>query len=294
MPSDVIQWFPGHMAKTRRLIKENLSKVDAVINVLDARIPQSSRNPEISKLVSGKPMLDVLSKYALADPDVSARWKKYFSDRGEGCIFIDNLTGYGISDIPAALCALLSEKIGKYGQKGMEGRRLKVMIVGIPNSGKSSLINRLCSSKKTKVENRPGVTLTNQWISAGYGLDLMDMPGVLWPKFDDRTTGENLAITGAIRDEVVIVEDLAAALVSRLRKSYPEKLCERYKLDASALSGEYENWQVLETIGKKRGFLLRGSEIDFLRTSNMLLEEFRNGKIGRITLETPPSGGNDA
>ncbi len=289
MPSDVIQWFPGHMAKTRRLIKENLSKVDVVLNVLDARIPQSSRNPEITRLVAGKPMLNVLSKYTLADPDVSAKWKKYYGESGENCVFIDSVTGYGIKDLLPKIRETVSDKIEKYEAKGMSGRAVRAMIVGIPNSGKSSLINRLAGSKKAKVENRPGVTLTNQWVNTSIGLDLMDMPGVLWPKFDDRKTGENLAITGAIKDQVVVVEDLAVALVDRLRKVCPGKLGERYKLGESDLDASLENWQVAENIGRKRGFLVAGGEVDFLRTANMLLEEFRSGKIGRITLEAPPS-----
>ena len=287
MPSDVIQWFPGHMAKTRRLIKENLSKVDVLINVLDARIPQSSRNPEISRLSSGKPMLEVLCKYSLADPDVCAKWKAFYAKEGKKCVFVDNVTGYGISDVPEAVKELVSEKVDRYESKGMAGRRIRVMVVGIPNCGKSSLINRLAGSKKAKTENRPGVTLTNQWVFTSCGLDLMDMPGVLWPKFDDRATGEALAITGAIKDEVLIPEDIAAALAGVLRRDYPEKLAERYKLTQNELSDGYENWQVLENIGRKRGFLVSGGEIDYLRTANMLIDEFRSGKIGRITLEKP-------
>ena len=196
MPTDIIQWFPGHMAKTRRLMKENLKNVDLVIELLDARIPRSSRNPEIEKLTEGKPLVTLLNKSSLADPAVTEQWLDYYRTRGSVCLAIDCVSGKGLDRLMPAIRSLLSEKIERYAQKGMQGRRLRAMIVGIPNVGKSSLINRLCGGKKAKVENRPGVTLAPQWVTTSQGLDLMDMPGVLWPRFDDRETGENLAITG--------------------------------------------------------------------------------------------------
>ena len=230
MPSTQIQWFPGHMAKTRRLMKESLSSVDILINVLDSRIPISSKNPEIETLAENKPLLTLLSKSSLADKDATAKWKNHYKSTNQSCLFIDSITGYGINDIMPTIKEILEEKISRYEEKGMVGRNIKAMIVGIPNSGKSSLINKLAGSKKVKVEDRPGVTLTKQWVPTSIGLDLMDMPGVLWPKFDDEKIGENLALTGAIRDAILDTESLAVILCSRLRELYPDLLMQRYKL----------------------------------------------------------------
>jgi len=288
MPSAQIQWFPGHMAKTRRLMKESLPSVDILINVLDARIPQSSKNPEIEALAENKPTLTLLSKSTLADPNAISKWKDYYKKNNIECLFIDSVTGAGYSEIMPSIKKLLEEKLSRYEEKGMTGRNIKAMIVGIPNSGKSSLINRLAGSKKVKVEDRPGVTLTKQWVPTSIGLDLMDMPGVLWPKFDDEKTGENLALTGAIRDVILDTENLAVILCSRLRELYPRLLLERYKLKESDLSDDKENYEIFEAIGKKRGFLISGGEINYERTAIMLLDEFRAAKIGRITLELPP------
>ena len=232
MPSDRIQWFPGHMAKTRRMISENLKDVDLTIELLDARIPKSSENPEIARLVASKPKLTLLSKTSLADPAATEAWKKYFADKGRECIFYDCRTGEGISAIAPAARRLCSDRLERYKEKGMEGRKLRAMIVGIPNVGKSSLINRLSSTNKAKVEDRPGVTLNKQWITTSLGIDLLDMPGILWPKFDDQRVGENLALTGAIRDEIMDVEMLACVLAGRLRERYPALLSARYKLKA--------------------------------------------------------------
>lgn len=287
MPSQSIQWFPGHMAKTRRLIAENLKSVDAVIEILDARIPYSSRNPEIARICSGKPTLILLNKASLADPSTTARWSDKYSDSSTCCIETDCISGYGMSKIVPTLRSLCADKLEKYESKGMLGRSIKVMVVGIPNVGKSSLINKLCGSKKAKVENRPGVTLDKQWVSTSVGIQLLDMPGVLWPKFDDKTVGENLAITGAIKDNVLDVEALACILCGRLRKDYPQLLAERYKLSEIPSEAEADNYKLLSIIGKKRGFLLSGGYTDTERTANMLLEEFRNAKIGRISLDIP-------
>lgn len=286
MPSDRIQWFPGHMAKTRRLITENLKDVDLVIELLDARIPKSSENPEIARLVASKPRLTLLSKSSLADPAATEAWKKAYAEAGRECIFYDCRTGEGINAIAPAARRLCTDKLERYREKGMDGRKLRAMIVGIPNVGKSSLINRLAATNKAKVENRPGVTLTKQWITTSLGIDLLDMPGILWPKFDDKIVGENLAVTGAIRDEVMDIEMLACVLANRLRTRYMDLLATRYKLKPEDTE-DMTDFELAEYIGRKRGFLVSGGEVDFLRTSNMLLDEFRGGKIGRITLEMP-------
>ena len=285
MPSNIIQWFPGHMAKTRRLMQECLSSVDILIELLDARIPYSSRNPEIVKLSQNKPILTVLNKASLADPDVTRKWLDYYSKQGKA-ITVDCISGAGIDSIPEAIRSVLAEKVERYNAKGMAGRHLRAMIVGIPNVGKSSLINRLAKAKRTKVEDRPGVTTNKQWISTDIGLDLLDMPGVLWPKFDDRTVGENLSMTGAIKDAVVNVEEIAMLLCGRIRDLYPDLLCARYKLDKEAIQS-LDCYDLFELIGKKRGFLMSGGAINELRTAETVLDEFRGGVIGRISLETP-------
>ncbi len=285
MPSDVIQWFPGHMAKTRRLIKENLSQVDVVIELLDARIPYSSQNPEIRKIIGNKPLITILNKADLADPTMNEVWRKYFTEKNNACILIDCVSGKGIDKIPVAIKELLSEKIERYTDKGMLGKKLRAMIVGIPNVGKSSLINKLADSKKAKVENRPGVTLDKQWVSTNLGFDLMDMPGILWPKFDEKSVGENLAITGAIKDKILDIEEIAMLLCERLRDLYPELLTSRYKLEEDDLS--LDGYDIFESIGRKRGLLMSGGVVNSQRTAEMLLNEFRLATIGRITLEKP-------
>ena len=287
MPSTVIQWFPGHMAKTRRLMKECLPLVDIIIEILDARIPLSSENPEIAHLIGNKPRLTVLSKSSLADSNASNTWKNHYTNTGRNCIFIDCITGSGMNDIAPAVREILSEKIDTYQRKGMVGRTLKAMVVGIPNVGKSSLINKLAGLKKAKVEDRPGVTLTKQWVSTSIGIDLLDMPGVLWPKFDDQAVGESLAMTGAIKDQILDLEHIAILLCGKLREMYPDLLSERYKLGDMNQYSEMENYELFEMIGRKRGFLISGGEINYERTSNILLDEFRAAKIGRITLERP-------
>ncbi len=287
MPSQTIQWFPGHMAKTRRMMKELLPYVDIVIELLDARIPYSSKNPELKKIIGDKPLLTVLTKYSLADPNVSAMWKSYYSENGMSCIFIDCITGYGVNGLNDAVRSVLSEKIAKYESKGMTGRTLKAMIVGIPNVGKSSLINKLAGNKKAKVENRPGVTRDKQWVTTKLGLDLLDTPGVLWPKFDDKLVGENLAITGAIKDDILDSDTIAMILCSRMMELYPGMFCERFKLGDPAQYEDYTSDMIFELVGRKRGLLVSGGEISYERTAMMLLDEFRNGKIGRISLEKP-------
>ena len=286
MPSQTIQWFPGHMAKTRRMISENLKLVDVVIELGDSRVPRSSRNPEIPKICAAKPRLLVLTKSSLADAQASDKWLNYYRKRGEKAIFIDSVTGMGINRIYPAVCELLSDKMRRWEEKGMIGKKVRAMIVGIPNVGKSSLINRLTGSKKTKVEDRPGVTRDKQWVATSIGLDLLDTPGVLPPKFDDRITGENLAATGAIKDDILDTEDLAATLCERLLEVAPDAFCTRYKLDRSSLEG-LTKWELMESVARKRGFLISGGEVDYDRAAGIILDEFRAAKIGRITLELP-------
>ncbi|MBR6679699.1 MAG: ribosome biogenesis GTPase YlqF [Clostridia bacterium] len=285
MPSQNIQWFPGHMAKTRRLITENIKYADAVIEILDARIPYSSRNPEIKTLCAGKPSLLLLNKASLADPAVTEYWSKQYSDSSTMCIETDCISGKGINQIAPSLKLLCKDKLAKYEDKGMIGRPIKAMVVGIPNVGKSSLINKLCQNKKAKVENRPGVTLDKQWVSTNIGIQLLDMPGILWPKFEDQRVGENLAITGAIKDDILDIEAIAMTLCNRLRTDYPQFLAQRYKLDSIPSFDEMDDYDLLCLIGKKRGFLISGGEINTERTANMLLDEFRDAKIGRISLD---------
>ncbi len=285
MPSQTIQWFPGHMAKTRRLITENLKSVDAVIEILDARIPYSSRNPEISRICADKPSVLLLNKASLADPKITDFWAKKYTSDTTVCIETDCISGQGISKISPALRELCWEKLARYEQKGMHGRPIKAMVVGIPNVGKSSLINKLCGTKKAKVENRPGVTLDKQWVATSIGIQLLDMPGVLWPKFDEKEVGENLAITGAIKDDVLDIESIASALCGRLRRIYPELLVSRYKLDTLPTEEEMNDYDLLTLIGRKRGHLISGGEVNTERTANMLIDEFRAAKIGRISLD---------
>lgn len=275
------------MAKTKRLITECLPLVDIVIEVLDARIPVSSKNPVLDSLLGQKPRLAVFSKSALADPEASRLWQAYYREKGTETIFYDCRSGDNLNAIAPKVREILGEKLDRYESKGMTGRKLKAMIVGIPNVGKSSLINALAGSNRAKVENRPGVTLTKQWITTKVGIDLLDMPGVLWPKFEDRIVGENLAITGAIKDDVLDIEQLAVLLVGRLRKIAPDKLSERYKLGDMAQYDDIPDHELFEIIGRKRGFLVSGGEVDWERSANMLLDEFRAARIGRITLEVP-------
>ena len=287
MPSQTIQWFPGHMAKTRRLISENLKNVDAVIEILDARIPYSSQNPEIKRLCQGKPSIILLNKSTLADPKITKLFVDKYTDETTVCIETDCISGFGLQKIAPAIKKLCKNKLTSFEQKGMVGRSLKAMVVGIPNVGKSSLINKIANNKKAKVENRPGVTLNKQWVDTNIGIMLLDMPGVLWPKFEDQFIGENLAITGAIKDDILDIETVAIALCGRLRNNYPELLCTRYKIDSIPSCEELDNYSLLKLIGKKRGYFVSGQEIDTERTANMIIDEFRGGKIGRISLDIP-------
>lgn len=285
MDSKQIQWFPGHMAKTRRLISDNLKNVDIVIELLDARIPLSSRNPEIARLTDGKPSIIILNKASLADPEQNKIFCKYYSTENTRCILADCISGDGLNKILPAVKDILHEKLEKYDEKGMGGRRIYAMLLGIPNVGKSTLINKLSGSKKAKVEDRPGVTRDKQWVSTGIGVDLLDMPGILWPKFDDKLTAENLALTGAIKDDILDTESLAVILCNRLRALYPQQLAQRYKLGGIDALDTLTDYELLELIGKRRGFLMSGGSINTERTAEMLLDELRGSRLGRITLD---------
>ena len=286
MASNPIQWFPGHMAKTKRLMRECMPEVDIIIELLDARIPHSSKNPEIDSLIGAKPRIIVFTKSTLANPVLTQKWAEEYKKTGANTVIIDSTAGIGIDSLEVAVKEVLAEKIERYHNKGMDGRKLKAMIVGIPNVGKSSLINRIAGSKKARVEDRPGVTVDKQWVPTKIGVDLLDMPGVLWPKFEDQTVGENLAMTGAIKDAILDTEEIAMILCSRLMKVAPEEFMTRYKLTDDETVG-LDSYDLFELVGRKRGFLISGGEINHKRTADTLLDEFRGGKIGRITLEKP-------
>ena len=276
-----IQWFPGHMAKTRRKIKEILPLIDAVAEVVDARIPVSSRNPELKSLIGDKPLIILLNKCDMADPKATEEWIEFYKSQGIFAIATDCKTGKGINLFKDTVKTALSDRLKYYAEKGMVGKPLRVMVVGIPNIGKSTFINRIAGNNKAKAENRPGVTRGNQWFTIDKQLELLDTPGVLWPKFEDDTVGEHLAFTGAVKDNILDTELLGMRLAELLAKTAPDKLTARY----GELNLENDGYDLLCEVGKKRGMLIRGGETDTERAANMLLEEYRNCKIGRITLE---------
>lgn len=280
-----VQWFPGHMAKTRRLIKESLSRVDCVTEILDARIPLSSRNPEIGEITAGKPRIILLNKCDMADEKVTADWIKYFRSTGAEALAVDCRSGKGLNAYTPLVRKVLADKIQQNNDRGMIGKALRVMVVGIPNTGKSSFINKMAGRVRAKVADRPGVTTSNQWFFIGNGIELLDTPGVLWPKFDDPIVGDRLAFIGSVKDAVLDVETMAVRLIDVLREGYPERLAERYKLDDIT---DMQSWKILEAIGRKRGMLISGGEINTERASVMLLDEYRGGKLGKITMEFPP------
>ena len=281
-----IQWFPGHMAKTRRKIKEILPLIDAVAEVVDARIPLASRNPEIKELIEGKPHIILLNKCDMADTTATEEWIKYYKSQGITAIAIDCKSGKGLNFFKNTVKTVLADKLDAYIKKGMVGKPLRVMVVGIPNVGKSSFINRIAGGGKAKVENRPGVTRGNQWFTIDKQLELLDTPGVLWPKFEDQTVGEHLAFTGAVKDQILDVELLAMRLLECLVENYSELLEKRY----GELDFTLDSYDLLCLIGKKRGMVIRGGETDTERAANMLLEEYRNCKIGLISLERVENG----
>ena len=281
----VIQWFPGHMAKTRRAITANLKLADAVVELVDARTPLSSRNPEIDSLTGNKPRLLLLNKSDLADSRATQMWLDHFAKNNITALSVDCRSGKGMNRVmPELKNIVLSELMAKRERSGMAGAPIRLMILGIPNVGKSSLINRMAGSKRTKVEDRPGVTRVKQWVKLKDNTELLDMPGVLWPKFEDQSAAIRLAFTGAISDDILDVETLAMKLLSFLAGSYPDSLKERYKLE---VSGSETGIELLEAVGKKRGMMLSGGVINTERAAITVLDEFRSGKLGRITLEMP-------
>ena len=281
-----IQWYPGHMTKTRRQIEADLKQVDAVCEIVDARIPQSSRNPDIDAICGSKPRILVLNRMDLADPAATRRWAAYFKEKGMAVIATDCKTRRGVADFTPAVRTACAEKIRRDAQRGMN-RPLRVMVVGIPNVGKSTLINQISGRKGAKAENRPGVTRGKQWVTVDGGLQLLDTPGILWPKFEDPNVGMMLAYTGAVKEGVMDLEELACRLMALLWRRYPDRLRERYGIDAPEDASGYE---LLEAAGRKRGFLLARGEIHTERMAKVLLEEYRAGKLGRLTLEEPEEG----
>lgn len=277
-----INWFPGHMAKTRRLVKEVLPLIDAVVEIVDARIPRSSRNPDIGELIQKKPRIILLNKSDVADERETVRWAKRFEEQGHHVLIVDCRSGRGLNKLLPLVQETLKDVTQRNQDRGMAGKPLRLMIVGIPNVGKSSFINRIVGKNRAKVADRPGVTRGNQWFSISKGVEIMDTPGVLWAKFEEPEVGENLAFTGAIKDEIMDSQTLAIRFIERVRERYPNVFDDRYHIGDIT---ELQNYEVLEAIGRKRGMLISGGEIDTERASVILLDEFRGGKLGRITLE---------
>lgn len=279
-----IQWFPGHMTKAQRMIEENLKMVDAVCELLDARIPGASRNPDIDRLAGDKPRLIILNRIDLADPAMTARWKKHYETKGFSVLETDARSGKGVNGFAPAVRRLLADKLRDYESKGQVGRTLRVMILGIPNVGKSTFINRVAGRKAAIAGDRPGVTRGKQWINIDSGLDLLDTPGILWPRFDSQEVGELLAITNAIKADVLDKETLGANFMLRLRDMYPKAIEERYKFTPDP---DMNGFELLEQAAKKRGFLVSRGEYDIERMANTLLGEYHEGKLGRLSLEAP-------
>ncbi len=278
-----IQWYPGHMTKTRRQMEADLKLVDAVCEIVDARIVVSSRNPDIDNICGNKPRIVILNRLDLADPDATNRWVQYFKNKGMAAVATDCKSRKGIAAFTPAVRQLLHEKIERDAAKGMS-KALRIMVVGIPNVGKSTLINQISGRKGAKAENRPGVTRGKQWVTVDNGLLLLDTPGILWPKFEDPEVGMKLAYTGAVKDGIMDLEELACRLMELLWQRYPEKVKERYGIDCP---DDTIGWELLCAAGQKRGYMLRGGEIDTERMAKVLLDEFRSGKLGRFTLEVP-------
>ncbi len=279
-----IQWFPGHMTRARRMMAENLKYVDAVCEITDSRIPISGRNPDMDEIVGGKPRMIILNRVDQADPAVTRQWTEHFKNQGLYVLEADSRSGKGTAAFPGAVRALLKEKLETYRAKGQIGRPIRVMIVGIPNVGKSTFINKIAGRKAAIAADKPGVTRGKQWIAIDKGLELLDTPGILWPKFESQTVGENLAFTGAIKEDILDIETLGANLMLRLCEKYPDRIEARYKFKPDLTENGFE---LLEHAGRKRGFLVSGGEVNLERMSKTLLDEFRSGKLGRISLEAP-------
>lgn len=283
MQIEGLSWYPGHMTKTKRMIVAEMGHMDAVCEILDARIPISSRNPDVDEMTAGKPRLVVLNRVDQADPKETARWAAYF--RGKGYVVLESnaKNGVGTAQFAAAVRELLKDKLQSYADKGQVGRVVRVMVLGIPNVGKSTFINKVAKRKTAKAEDRPGVTRSKQWVPVDSTLELLDTPGILWPRFDDPEVGKRLAFTGAIKDDVIDMEELACFLMDYLSRRYAPVLAERYKIEVEPEDSGYD---LLEKAGRKRGFLMRGAQVDTQRMARVLLDEFRGGKLGRFTLET--------
>lgn len=283
MNEKVIQWYPGHMAKTRRLMKESLPLIDAVCELVDARVPESSRNPDLDGIIGSKPRIVLLNKCDLADERATARKIKELAERGVTALPVDCRSGKGLEKFEPAVREVLKDKIKENADKGMAGKPLRVMVVGIPNTGKSSFINRMAGKYRAKVADKPGVTRGNQWFAIGSGIELLDTPGVLWPKFEDPQVGLKLAFIGSIKETTLDIQELAVSLLSVMQKNYPDRLEQRYKV--ADVQDVQEPYELLEMIAAKRGMLLRKGEYDTERAAVMLLDEYRSGKLGKITLD---------
>ena len=290
-----IQWYPGHMTKTRRQIEADLKNVDIVVEIIDARIPVSSRNPDIDSICAGKPRLVVLNRADQADPDMNRQWSACFRGCGFSVLETDAKTGKGVNQFSPMIQTALRDQIARWREKGQVGRPVRAMVVGVPNVGKSTFINKVARKKSALAGDRPGVTRGKQWVNVDQSLDLLDTPGILWPKFEDETTGMNLAFTGAVKDDIMDVETLGCHLMALMAQRYPEALKAGYKLTALPEREEEENdvaygYRLLETCAQKRGMRISGGEFDTERMARVLLDEYRGGKLGRFTLETPPEG----
>lgn len=288
-----IQWYPGHMAKTRRQMLENLKNIDLVCELVDARIPQVSRNPDMDQIAGDKPRMIILNRTDLADPEQTRRWTAWYRAQGHAVLETDSQHGTGTARFGTAVRERLADKIAAWNEKGQTGRSVRVMVVGIPNVGKSTFINRVLGRKSAKAADKPGVTRGAQWFRVEGGIDLLDTPGILWPKFDDQRVGILLAVTGAVKDDILDTETLACKLLEILAQHAPHTIVDRYKL-AIPEDSDFLGYELLQQAGRKRGFLISGGEIDTERMARVLLDEYRGGVLGRITLETPGEYQNDA
>ena len=279
-----VQWYPGHMTKTRRMIADHLKLVDLVVEIIDARIPLSSRNPDLDELLGSKPRLILLNRADQADPAMNKQWSAWFRKRGASVLQTDCKSGAGVKQFSPVVKSILREQIAKWTEKGQVGRPVRVMVVGVPNVGKSTFINKVARRKSARAQNRPGVTRGKQWVTVDSGLELLDTPGILWPRFEDPEVGFRLAFTGAVKDDIMDLETLASKLMKVLAERYPEALRSRYKIEIPV---PVDEWALLEAAGRKRGFLISGGEVDTERMARILLEEYRSGKLGRFTLEEP-------
>ena len=293
LPSTRIQWYPGHMAKTKREISEDLKLIDVVVELLDSRIPLSSQNPDIAELTKGKKKIIVLNKTDLADNMQNEAWKKYFNSNGQICILTDSNLGKGINEVTKAIEEIMKEDLKKYSEKGRTGRKIKAMILGIPNVGKSSFINRIVKTNRLEVGNKPGVTRKKQWISINDKINLLDTPGVLWPRFEDEKTALNLAFTGTIKDDVLEQTEIAYQLLKFLLENYRQNVTERYKITLDFIEKKlsqdqpenFNVYEIMQEIGRKRGAIISGGEIDDEKTAKIILDDFRSGRLGKITIE---------